>query len=40
MSSPQALPRWADVFLMPVLNLAIAMAAAAVVVLFVGQNPR
>jgi len=39
-SSQQALPRWADIVLMPVLNLAIAMAAAAVVVALVGQNPR
>jgi len=39
-SSHHPLPRWADVLLMPVLNLAIALAAAALVVALVGQNPR
>jgi ABC-type uncharacterized transport system permease subunit len=40
MSSSHPLPRWADVLLMPVLNLAIALGAAALVVALVGQNPR
>lgn len=35
-----ALPRWADVFLMPLVNLGIALLAAAAVVALVGQNPR
>ncbi len=39
-SSHHPLPRWADVLLMPVLNLAIALGAAALVVALVGQNPR
>ena len=33
------LPRWADLVLLPVVNLLVAMLAAAVVVALVGQNP-
>ena len=40
MNSSLPLPRWADVLLMPVLNLVIALAAAAIVVMLVGQSPR
>ena len=39
MSSTTPLPRWADLVLMPVVNLAIALLAAALVVALVGQNP-
>ena len=40
MSSPVvALPRWADVVLLPVVNLAIALLVAAAVVALVGQDP-
>ena len=39
MNSSLPLPRWADVLLMPVLNLVIALAAAAIVVMLVGQSP-
>jgi ABC-type uncharacterized transport system permease subunit len=39
MNSSLPLPRWADVLLMPILNLAIALAAAALVVMLVGQSP-
>ncbi len=35
----QALPRWADVLLLPLINLAIALLAAAFVVALIGQNP-
>jgi simple sugar transport system permease protein len=38
MSTP-ALPRWADVVLLPIVNLAIAMAVAALVVALIGQSP-
>ena len=34
-----ALPRWADVVLLPVINLAIALAVAALVVALIGQSP-
>jgi general nucleoside transport system permease protein len=34
------MPRWADVVLMPLLNLAIALLAAGLVVAFIGHNPR
>jgi len=34
------LPRWADVLLMPVVNLAIALLAAGLVVALIGQSPR
>lgn len=33
------LPRWADLFLLPVVNLAVALAAAGAMVAWVGQNP-
>jgi ABC-type uncharacterized transport system permease subunit len=39
MNASLPLPRWADVLLMPILNLAIALAAAALVVMLVGQSP-
>jgi len=39
MNSSLPLPRWADVLLMPILNLVIALAAAAIVVMLVGQSP-
>jgi len=39
-SSSTPLPAWADVLLMPVINLAIALLAAALVVALVGQSPR
>ncbi len=39
MSTPQALPRWADLVLLPVVCLAVALAAAAGVVALVGQSP-
>jgi ABC-type uncharacterized transport system permease subunit len=32
-------PRWADLFLLPVVNLAVALLAAGVMVALVGQNP-
>ncbi len=35
----QPLPRWADLILLPVLNLAVALLAAGVMVWLVGQNP-
>ena len=39
MSAGQALPRWADLFLLPLVNLAVALLAAGVMVALVGQNP-
>ncbi len=39
MNSSTSLPRWADVLLMPLVNLAIALLAAALVVALVGQSP-
>jgi simple sugar transport system permease protein len=39
MSAPLALPRWADLVLLPVVCLAVALAAAAGVVALVGQDP-
>jgi ABC-type uncharacterized transport system permease subunit len=39
MNASLPLPRWADVLLMPILNLVIALAAAALVVMLVGQSP-
>jgi ABC-type uncharacterized transport system permease subunit len=33
------LPRWADLFLLPVINLAVALLAAGAMVALVGQNP-
>ena len=35
----QALPRWADLGLLPLLNVAVAFAVAGLVVLFVGESP-
>ena len=40
MSAGQALPRWADLFLLPVVNLAVALLAAGAMVALVGQNPK
>ena len=40
MSQSHPLPRWADVLLMPVVNLAIALLAAGLVVALIGQSPR
>ncbi|GAB4063650.1 ABC transporter permease [Uliginosibacterium sediminicola] len=37
--SATRLPRWADIFLLPLVNLCIALAVAAVVVALVGQQP-
>ena len=34
------LPRWADLWLLPLFNLGLALAAAGVVVAAVGQDPR
>ena len=34
------LPRWADLFLLPVVNLAVALLAAGAMVALVGQNPK
>jgi general nucleoside transport system permease protein len=34
------LPRWADVVLLPIVNLAIALVVAALVVALIGQSPR
>ena len=39
MSRPVDLPRWMDVLLLPLVNLALAMAVCAVVVAIVGLNP-
>jgi simple sugar transport system permease protein len=39
MSAPPALPRWADVFLLPVVCLLVALLAAGAVVALVGQDP-
>ena len=39
MSAGQALPRWADLILLPVVNLAVALLAAGIMVTLVGQNP-
>lgn len=38
-ANPSALPRWADLVLLPLLNLLIALAAAAVVIAAIGQSP-
>ena len=35
-----ALPRWAELWLLPLLNLGLALAAAGAVVAFVGQDPK
>jgi len=37
--STQALPRWADVVLLPIVNLLIALLVAALVVALIGQSP-
>ena len=39
MSTPEPLPRWADLVLLPVVCLLVALLAAAAVVAMVGQNP-
>ena len=39
MSRPVDLPRWMDVLLLPLVNLALALAVCAVVVAIVGLNP-
>ena len=39
MSALQPLPRWADVGLLPLVNLAMALAVAGIVVALVGQDP-
>lgn len=39
MSARRPLPRWADVALLPVLNLALAMFISGIVVFAIGQNP-
>lgn len=39
MSAAPALPRWADIAVLPLVNLGIAMVAAGIVVAFIGQNP-
>ncbi len=39
MSANQALPRWAELVLLPVVNLAVALLAAGAMVALVGQNP-
>ncbi|HWH82778.1 MAG TPA: ABC transporter permease [Burkholderiaceae bacterium] len=39
MSASMPLPRWVDVLLLPLVNLAIALLAAAVVVAAIGQSP-
>lgn len=40
MSAPATLPRWADVVLLPLVNLAMALIVAAIVVASIGQDPR
>ena len=40
MSAPATLPRWADVVLLPLVNLAMALVVAAIVVASIGQDPR
>ena len=39
MKAKQSLPRWADIFLLPVVCLGVALLAAGAVVALVGQNP-
>jgi general nucleoside transport system permease protein len=39
MSQPLELPRWLDLFVLPVFNLGLALLACGVVVLIVGQSP-
>ncbi|MDQ6684146.1 MAG: ABC transporter permease [Pseudomonadota bacterium] len=40
MSKSGPLPPWADVFVLPLVNLGIALAAAALVIALIGQSPR
>ena len=39
MSALRPLPRWADIVLLPLLNLVLALAVSGLVVLMIGQNP-
>ena len=39
MSARRPLPRWADVALLPVLNLVLAMIVSGIVIVLIGQNP-
>ena len=39
MSAPAALPRWADIILLPLVNLAMALLVAGAVVAMIGQSP-
>ncbi|MDB5561437.1 MAG: sugar transporter permease, partial [Hyphomicrobiales bacterium] len=39
MSARRPLPRWADVALLPALNLLLAMIVSGIVVMIIGQNP-
>ena len=39
MSQAPELPRWADIFVLPLVNLALALLVSCVVLLMVGQNP-
>ena len=39
MSAARPLPRWADIALLPLLNLVLAFVVAGIVVLIIGQNP-
>ena len=39
MSARRPLPRWADIVLLPALNLLLAMIISGIVVAVIGQNP-
>src|SRR6185369_1087305 len=39
MSAPSQLPRWIDIGVLPVINLAMALIVAGLIVLAIGQNP-
>ena len=39
MSARRPLPRWADIALLPVLNLVLAMIVSSIVIALIGQNP-
>ncbi len=39
MSARRPLPRWADVVLLPVLNLVLALLVSGIVIAAIGQNP-
>ena len=39
MSARRPLPRWADVALLPLLNLVLAMVVSGIVIALIGQNP-